>query len=129
MINMASRLKTLRTKNKYSQKDFSAKLGVPLTTYNTWERSEAYPNPKVLLKIVDMYGVSLDYIYCRTDEMEKSVSTIAFEVEVNKLVLRKMGLTDSQIKKLTPEMTKKVYDFAEVVIKSELYDSLQQKNN
>lgn len=129
MIDMASRLRSLRMMHKYSQKDFSAKLGVPLTTYNTWERGESYPNHKIILEIVDMFDISLDYIYCRTDEMNKTFSNMILDKEVDKEVLRRIGLTNRQIKKLDNEMTTKIYDFAEVVIKAKLYDVYKNKLN
>ena len=50
------------------QKDVAASIGVPLRTYQRYERGESEPQLSTLIRIADFYGVSLDYLAGRSDE-------------------------------------------------------------
>lgn len=85
------RLKQLRGSN--SQKETSAKLGIPYANYNKYETTNAEPNIETLIKIADYFDVSLDYLCGRQ----------------NKNLIFADSLSDTQkqlitiIKRLTPE--------------------------
>lgn len=50
-------------KNRGKTQDIVAfDLGIPKTTYATYEQQKAFPNPTMLLKIADYFGVSIDYL-------------------------------------------------------------------
>lgn len=60
MLN--ERLKELRIKNKFSQREISEKLNIAQTTYAGYETGNHEPNLKTLKALADLYGVSLDYL-------------------------------------------------------------------
>lgn len=53
-------LKYLRNKNLFKQEFVAQKLGIPKTTYGTYERGTYEPNIATLIKLSDLYGVSID---------------------------------------------------------------------
>lgn len=63
-MELKDRLRQLRGSS--SQVECAKKLGVSAANYNKWENGVA-PNYKILCKIADFYGISLDYLVGRTD--------------------------------------------------------------
>lgn len=50
-------LKELRIKAGYSQKDVYEKLGIPQSTFSSWETGKAEPSASMTLKLCDIYQV------------------------------------------------------------------------
>ena len=61
------RLQELKQRQGVMQKDVAASVGVPLRTYQRYERGESEPQLSVLVRIADFYGVTLDYLAGRSD--------------------------------------------------------------
>lgn len=60
-------LKTLRVQNKFTQKEIAIKLGVAYQTYQAYEIGVNYPTIINLVKLADMYEVSVDYLLDRKE--------------------------------------------------------------
>jgi transcriptional regulator with XRE-family HTH domain len=75
-----NRLKELRETAGWSMKETAVKLGLPYTTYVSYEKSQREPDQEAWLKIADFYGVSIDYLFCRStqenDDVEKAVAIL-----------------------------------------------------
>lgn len=64
-----NRLKELRLSHGYkSQKELADFLYVNQTAVSQWERGVTMPSSPMLLKLSELYGVSIDYLLGRTDE-------------------------------------------------------------
>ena len=61
------RLKFLRKEHKLTQTQVAEKLSVTLRNYQRFEADGNTPNYVNLIKIADIFGVSLDYLAGRTD--------------------------------------------------------------
>ena len=57
-----NRLKSLRTSAKLTQQEVALHLGVDRTTYVKYERGDIDPPSSTLIRLADMFGVSVDYI-------------------------------------------------------------------
>ena len=57
-----NRLRQLRIKSGLSQKELADRLYVNQTAVSQWERGITTPNQNTLIKLCDMYGVTIDYI-------------------------------------------------------------------
>lgn len=57
-----NRLKLLRTSAKLTQQEVAAHLGVERSTYVKYERGNSDPPSSALVKLADMFGVSVDYL-------------------------------------------------------------------
>lgn len=65
-VAIADRLAAIRRKNKLSQEDLAAKIGVSRQAISKWERAEASPDTDNLLLLANLYHVTLDELL-RTD--------------------------------------------------------------
>lgn len=65
---LGKRLRELRTKFGWSQETVARKINTTLRTYCRYEAEGADPKISSLVKLADLYGVSLDYLTGRTDD-------------------------------------------------------------
>lgn len=71
-----NRFKELRLKAGYkSQKDLAEILFVNQTAVSQWERGVTTPSPQILLKLSDLYGVSIDFLLGRSNYPDAPPST------------------------------------------------------
>ena len=64
----AERVKLLRRKAKKTQKEMAEYLEIGLRAYQYYEGAKHYPDVPGLIKMADLYGVSVDYLLGRTEE-------------------------------------------------------------
>ena len=64
------RLKLLRKEHKLTQTQVAEQLSVTLRNYQRFEADGNTPNYVNLIKIADIFDVSLDYLTGRTDKRE-----------------------------------------------------------
>ena len=67
MPTIGSRLRELRATTGKSQDNLSKLFSSNQSTLNRYENDQADPPCRVLLWYADYFDVSMDYIYCRTD--------------------------------------------------------------
>lgn len=78
------RLRDLRIKYGYSQKEVSEKIGVSPSIVSGYESGERTPSTQVLLSLAYLYGCSTDYLLGKQNDSSQ-------------LVLDVSGLSDKQI--------------------------------
>lgn len=61
----AQALRELRTVKKLSQKEVAAHLGIPATTYNTYESGRTEPPIEILVRLSHLYQMPIDVIVQR----------------------------------------------------------------
>jgi len=71
MSVLSDRLKELRLKHKYTQKQIGDVLGCAYRYYQKIEYGEIKPNYEVLSKLADHFDVSLDYLVGRSDNPKR----------------------------------------------------------
>lgn len=62
------RLKALRSGLHLTQIELASILGTLQSSINRYEHGQSIPSPEILIKYADYFDVSMDYIYCRTDD-------------------------------------------------------------
>lgn len=67
MYTVGSRLKALRNSTNLSQKSLAEKAGVTQSAINRYENDQSELGYRILLWYADFFDVSLDYIFCRTE--------------------------------------------------------------
>lgn len=65
---IGERLKALRVGIRLSQKKLAGILGTQQSSVNRYEQGQAVPVPEIFVKYADYFDVSMDYLYCRTDD-------------------------------------------------------------
>lgn len=68
MTKLPERLQYLKTSRNIMQKDIASDLGIPLRTYQRYERGEGEPNVTVLARMAQYFAVSADYLLGLSDE-------------------------------------------------------------
>ncbi|MBP7533173.1 MAG: helix-turn-helix transcriptional regulator [Chitinophagales bacterium] len=59
-MNISANLKYLRNKNLFTQEDLADKLGIAKAKYGTYERGIHEPNIETIIKISQLYSISID---------------------------------------------------------------------
>ena len=67
---MKNNLRSLRKSKGYTQIAVQMKTGIEQALLSKYENGERIPPTETLLRLADFYGVSLDYILCRTENPE-----------------------------------------------------------
>lgn len=65
---IAKRLRACRRKSGYTQMQAAVYSDITETAYTNYERGTRMPKLDILVRIADMYQVSLDYLAGRTDD-------------------------------------------------------------
>ena len=61
-------LKLLRRQRGYTQLTVQMKTGIEQALLSKYENGGRAPPTETLVRLADFYGVSLDYLLCRTDD-------------------------------------------------------------
>ncbi len=78
-MEIGQKLKEKRTSAGLSQEALSERIGVSRQTISSWENNRSYPDIGSILKLSDLYGVSLDELLKEDENMRKHVEkTSAF---------------------------------------------------
>ena len=68
MEQIGKRLRALREGVRLTQVNMAEILGVQQSRINRFETGRSTPPPEVFVKYADYFDVSMDYLYCRTDD-------------------------------------------------------------
>ena len=67
---MKNNLKKLRKEKGITQIALQMQTGIEQALLSKFENGERIPPTDTLIRLADFYGVSMDYIMCRTDNPE-----------------------------------------------------------
>ena len=65
--DMKNNLKVLRKQRNLTQVALQMQTGIEQALLSKFERGERVPPTETLIILADFYGVSIDYILCRTE--------------------------------------------------------------
>lgn len=117
-MNTAERLRDLREKAGFSQRDMADKLNIGRTTYVKYETGDSKPVRK-LTEIAAIFNVSVDYLLGKENNMENEIPDEIYTREERKLIKKYRQLdTDgknlikvminTRLQQLTKEKTSEV---------------------
>lgn len=69
----AEKLKTERQKRGWSQEELSEKLFVSRQSVSKWENGQNYPSIETIIKVSDLFGVTIDELLRSDEELTKQV--------------------------------------------------------
>lgn len=70
-----NRLKELRCEKGLLQKEVAQKIGVSPQSYSFYENWINKPDPETLIKLADIFEVSIDYLLGRTDDFGSVIAS------------------------------------------------------
>lgn len=65
---VAQRLQQVRKERGLMQKEVADRTGINVVTLSGYEIAKSEPNMEALVRLAEVYNVSLDYLMCRTNE-------------------------------------------------------------
>lgn len=68
MIEMKNRIRELRLEKGLRQKDVAEMLGISTQSFCNYENWVNKPDPEMLIRLADIFEVSIDYLLCRADD-------------------------------------------------------------
>lgn len=69
---LGNRLKELRLNKNLTQSELSSRLNISQITYSQYERGKREPSIETLIKLAELYLVSMDYLLCRYDKTNQN---------------------------------------------------------
>ncbi len=88
-MDIGSKLKNARNEANFTQEEIAEKLGVSRQTISNWENSKSYPDIINVIKLSDIYSISLDNLLKEDEKMIKHLDE-STNVVKSKNQLRKM---------------------------------------
>ncbi|MFZ4897298.1 helix-turn-helix domain-containing protein [Enterococcus durans] len=76
-MNFGERLKQLRNSRGWTQSQFGEKINVTKASISGYENGTRSPDKETLVKIAEIFNVSVDYLLGRTDNPNPSTSDIS----------------------------------------------------
>ena len=76
MVNFGEKLKELRLQAGLTQKELGEQIKVTKSVISYYELQERYPSPEILLKLADVFNVSVDYLLGRENKQSLDISNL-----------------------------------------------------
>lgn len=69
-LDVLNRLKEVRKACGLRQQDVAERTGINVITLSGYELARSEPNMEALVRLADVYQVTLDFLMCRTDSKD-----------------------------------------------------------
>lgn len=79
MVEFSQRLKHLRTDKHLTQAQVASRVGVTASMVSSYETDIRLPSFEVMVRIADLFGVTVDYLLCREDKRFLDISELSDE--------------------------------------------------
>jgi len=77
MVDFSQRLRKLRHMKRLTQEQVARKIGVTASMVSSYETDIRLPSYEVLIKIANLFGVTVDYLLCREDKRFLDISALS----------------------------------------------------
>lgn len=68
MVDFSQRLKQLRKDKRLTQAQVAQRIGVTASMVSSYETDIRLPSYEVLIRLADVFGVTVDYLLCRQNK-------------------------------------------------------------
>lgn len=75
-----TRIREIRIKKDYAMKYIAYNIGVSVQTVSNWEKGNTEPDIRSLIRIADLFNVSIDYLLYR-DDFKPKIEVMLEDVE------------------------------------------------
>lgn len=76
MVDFSQRLKQLRKDKHLTQAQLARRIGVTASMVSSYETDIRLPSYEVLVRIADVFGVTVDYLLCRQEKRFVDISEL-----------------------------------------------------
>ncbi|BDR58106.1 helix-turn-helix domain-containing protein [Xylocopilactobacillus apicola] len=85
-MKFSERLKTQRNKLNLTQKEVANELYVTQQTISSWENGRSYPDLETLIKLSDLYQISLDVLVKENVQLQADIKKIQVLKEIRPVI-------------------------------------------
>ena len=79
MVDFSQRLRQLRTDKHLTQAQVAKRVGVTSSMVSSYETDIRLPSYDVMIRLADLFGVTVDYLLCRQDKRFVDISSLTDE--------------------------------------------------
>ena len=79
MVDFSQRLKQLRNSRNLTQAQVAERIGVTPSMVSSYETDIRLPSYEVLIRIANLFGVTVDYLLCRENKRFVDISDLSNE--------------------------------------------------
>ncbi len=79
MVEFALRVRQLRKDKHLTQAQVASRIGVTPSMVSSYETDIRLPSYEVMMKLADVFGVSVDYLLCRQEKRFLDISDLTEE--------------------------------------------------
>lgn len=79
MVDFSLRLRQLRLDKHMTQAQVAERIGVTASMVSSYETDIRLPSFEVMVRIADLFGVTVDYLLCREDKRFLDISSLSNE--------------------------------------------------
>ena len=79
MVDFALRLRQLRKDKHLTQAQVASRIGVTPSMVSSYETDIRLPSYDVMMRIADVFGVTVDYLLCRQEKRFVDISDLTEE--------------------------------------------------
>ena len=79
MLDFSQRLKQLRRDRHLTQAQVAKRIGVTAAMVSSYETDIRLPSYEVMVRLADLFGVTVDYLLCRQDKRFLDISVLSEE--------------------------------------------------
>lgn len=76
MVDFSQRLKQLRNNKHWTQAQVAKRIGVTASMVSSYETDIRFPSYEVMIRIADIFGVTVDYLLGREDARYLDISQL-----------------------------------------------------
>lgn len=106
------RLKEVRKEKSLSQKEMASLLNISRQAISGYESGISHPSLQNLVLIADTFGISLDYLLCRTDYMQNPfTSERVLDATIKKEINQILSIQNESQKKSILKIIKEIINY------------------
>ena len=79
MVEFSQRLRQLRTNKHLTQAQVAKRVGVTSSMVSSYETDIRLPSYDVMIRLADLFGVTVDYLLCRQNNRFIDISSLTDE--------------------------------------------------
>lgn len=79
MVDFSQRLRQLRIDKHLTQAQVAKRVGVTASMVSSYETDIRLPSFEVMIRLADLFGVTVDYLLCRQDKRFVDISALSDE--------------------------------------------------
>lgn len=79
MVDFSQRLRQLRNDKHLTQAQVAERVGVTASMVSSYETDIRLPSFEVMIRLADLFGVTVDYLLCRQNKRFVDISALSDE--------------------------------------------------